>query len=783
MMANYAQNIVEYDRSLIRRWLQDFIPLKIFDIHSHLYKSSHYPTGEWTFLSEIQTLGIRENIERLKNYLPVQSIHGLYFGLPRKSGSRSEINDFILRELETNGTSYSRGLGLASPEDNPHDLEALLDHPRLSGLKVYHCYAQRPDTMNASIPEYAPDWMWELLDQHHGVIMLHIVKDEGIADEDNIRELRRLCRSYPRVKVILAHIARSFNYRNGKLGLSRISDLENVVVDTSAIGESGAFTAAIKALGPQRILWGSDFPVSEMRGRCIATGHDFYWLHPEHPDVGQTNLTPQKMTLVGIESLLALKDASEDQGLTKQDLEDIFCHNAIRLLNPVGTTNIAHGENTGPSMWKEAREVICGGTALMSKQAEMFNLEVWPAYYSKCQGCEVWDIDGKRYVDFVGGVGSVLLGYADPDVNAAIQRRITLGSYCSLVNPDEIVLARKLLELHPWASEGKVRFARTGGEAMAVAIRTVRAHTEKSGIAFCGYHGWHDWYLAANLHSNSALDGHLIPGLNPAGVPRELEGTSIPFTYNDIESFIRAIDQGGSNLAAIVMEPMRSQQPNPQFIQYIISTCKEKSILLIVDEITSGLRYGFPGAHLAMDLTPDLVVYAKAMSNGIPFGTVIGEKSVMDSSESSFISSSYWTDGIGTSAALAVLEKVEKLNVFQRVWEKGTHFQQRLSEVAVKFTHCRVTVTGMPATPSIAFFPDEYQPQLKSIYIQKMMQRGFLVSTYFYLMDAHQNHHFDQFIQAFEEVLGEMDDLVKTGKLPTREGILGKTRSGFGRLA
>src|SRR5690606_10467100 len=156
---------------------------------------------------------------------------------------------------------------------------------------------------------------------------------------------------------------------------------------------------------------------------------------------------------------------------------------------------------------------------------------------------------------------------------------------------------------------------------------------------------------AANLHSNSALDGHLIPGLNPAGVPRELEGTSIPFTYNDIESFIRAIDQGGSNLAAIVMEPMRSQQPNPQFIQYIISTCKEKSILLIVDEITSGLRYGFPGAHLAMDLTPDLVVYAKAMSNGIPFGTVIGEKSVMDSSESSFISSSYWTDGIGTSAA------------------------------------------------------------------------------------------------------------------------------------
>lgn len=722
-------------------------------------------------------------MKRLKEYLPVQSFHGLFFGLPRKSGLRSGINEFIVQELETQGTSLSRGLVIAAPNDDPYTMENWLKHPRISGIKVYHCYAPVKSTMNASITEYAPEWMWEILDHHQGVLMLHIVKDQGIADEENIRDLRRLCRSYPKVRVVLAHIARSFNYRNGKLGLSKIADLDNIVVDTSAISESGAFTAAIKALGPRRILWGSDFPISEMRGRCIATGHQFFWLHPDSTHPVQKGPANQNMTLVGIESLIALRDAIEDQGLNRSDIEDIFYHNALQLLGLDGRSEWDGVENKGPTMWQEAREVICGGTALMSKQAELFDSRVWPAYYSRCQGCEIWDMEGKRYVDFVGGVGAVLLGYADPDVNAAVQRRVTLGSYCSLVNPDEIELARKLLKLHPWATDGKVRFARTGGEAMAVAIRCARAHTEKSGIAFCGYHGWHDWYLAANLHNNAALDGHLIPGLDPTGVPRELQGTSIPFTYNDIESFIRAIDQGGSNLAAIVMEPMRSQYPRPEFIQHIVSVCRKNNILLIVDEITSGLRYGFPGAHLAMDLVPDLVVYAKAMSNGIPFGAIVGTKSVMDSSENSFISSSYWTDGIGTSAALAVLEKVEKLDVSRRVWEKGTRFQKQLAEVAAKFTYCRVDVVGMPATPSLNFYPENYRSLLKSIFIQKMIQRGFLVSTYFYLMNAHQNHHIDLFMEAFEDVLSEMDDLVKSDKILHMTETLTENRSGFGRLA
>ena len=777
----YSKNITENDRAIVEQSLSGFVPKRIYDIHSHLYDSSHFPAGEWPFLSEYDALGIRESKKRILDYTPSKSIHGLYFGMPRINGNRKLINDFVASELDKDGSELCRGLLLTSPDDDPESLSTFLHTASFCGVKVYHCYANRPDTMNASITEYAPEWIWEILNDHHGVLMLHIVRENGISDEGNIRDLRRLCKRYPGVRVVLAHIARSFNYRTAFRGLDRVSDLDNIVVDTSAICESEAFIAAIKTLGPQRMLWGSDYPVSELRGRCITTGNQFFWLHPELLNFQNSLSAKDKMTLVGIESLLALKDACEAQGLTTEDINDIFYHNAVRFLKleqkPADSPNL----HSGPQLWQEARKIIAGGTGLMSKQAELYDRTSWPAYYTKSKGCEVWDMDGNRYIDFVGGIGSVLLGYADPDVNAAVQRRITMGSYSSLANPDEILLAQKLLDLHPWAKGGKVRFARTGGEAMSVAIRCARAYKGKSGIAFCGYHGWHDWYLAANLNESTALDGHLIPGLAPRGVPRELMGTSLPFVYNDVSSFDMAVEKLGDNLAAVVMEPMRSTYPNPPFIEHIVRTCREKSIVLIVDEITSGLRYGYPGAHPGINLIPDIVVYAKAMSNGIPFGTIIGTKEVMERSESSFISSSYWTDGIGTSAALAVLQKAERLDLQKRVWQKGISFQKKLSEIASGFQHCRVEVKGLPVTPSLTFYPAESGQLLKTVYIREMIQRGFLTSTFFYLMDAHLPEHLDLFTAAFEDVLRELDLLVATGNIHQVE-LQQENKEGFGRL-
>src|SRR5208337_438691 len=253
------------------------------------------------------------------------------------------------------------------------------------------------------------------------------------------------------------------------------------------------------------------------------------------------------------------------------------------------------------------------------------------------------------------------LGYADPEVNAAVKTRIDNGSMCTLNSPEEVDLAEKLIHLHPWA--GQVRYARCGGEAMAIAVRIARAHTKKDIVAFCGYHGWHDWYLAANLADDQHLDGHLLPGLAPAGVPRGLTGTSVPFRYNRADEISAIAEKYGGKLAAIVMEPIRDHEPTPAFIQAVHRIARENDAALIVDEVSSGFRLTTGGAHPLYGIKPDMAVFAKAMSNGYPMAAIIGRDEVMQSAQDTFISSTYWTEGIGPVAALATIEKYERCDV------------------------------------------------------------------------------------------------------------------------
>jgi glutamate-1-semialdehyde 2,1-aminomutase len=486
------------------------------------------------------------------------------------------------------------------------------------------------------------------------------------------------------------------------------------------------------------------------------------------------------MTLVGIESLLCLREACQDAGLTGGDIDDLFRGNALRLLAPWLPQDAVPKEPRGPELWQRARQSISGGTGLLSKRAEMFDPQSWPSYFSRCSGCEVWDLDGRRYLDFAGGIGAVLLGYADPDVTGAVRRQLSRGTYCSLVSPVEVELAEKLLALHPWA--GKVRYARGGGEAMAVAVRIARAATGKSGVAFCGYHGWHDWYLAANLGEARALDGHLLPGLEPRGVPRELLGTSAPFRYNDLPSLEAALARLDGNLAAVVMEPMRSQWPKDDFVARAAELCRAAGAVFVVDEITSGLRYGFPGALSRLGIDPDIVVYAKATGNGFPFAAVIGREEIMAAADGSFISSSYWTDGVGPAAALATLQKVERLGVSGKVWKCGETFQQRLRAVADRHPDCKVVIGGMPATPNLTFNLGPDAPLAQALYVRGMQERGILTSSGCFLMLSHEESHLAFFLEALEPVLESVAERIRKGEL---EKAAGRSRGqvGFARLA
>jgi len=408
---------------------------------------------------------------------------------------------------------------------------------------------------------------------------------------------------------------------------------------------------------------------------------------------------------------------------------------------------------TGAELYRRAKTLIPGGTQLLSKRPEMFLPDLWPAYYRSARGCVVEDLDGRRYLDFSHcGVGTCILGYADPDVNAAVKTAIDRGSMCTLNDPTEVTLAELLLELHPWAD--MVRYARTGGEAMAVAARIARAATGRSVIAFCGYHGWSDWYLAANIEKGSNLAEHLLPGLAPRGVPPALEGTVVPFRYNDLEDLRRAVDSAGGDLAAVVMEPQRSSGPHPGFLDGVAELARAAGAVLVMDEVTSGFRMNTGGLHLEHGLAPDLAVFAKGMSNGYPMAAIIGRRSVMEAAQDTFVSSTYWTEGVGPAAALATIRKHRRLAVPRHLVAVGERLRAGWRQAA-EAADLPVSFDGIPPLTGLSFdLPDALG--LTTLFIQEMLSRGFLASTHVYAMLAHDEDAVHRYLEAVSEVFRQV---------------------------
>ncbi|MBS1828062.1 MAG: aminotransferase class III-fold pyridoxal phosphate-dependent enzyme [Acidobacteria bacterium] len=434
---------------------------------------------------------------------------------------------------------------------------------------------------------------------------------------------------------------------------------------------------------------------------------------------------------------------------------------------------------TGQALYQRARKRIPGGTQLLSKRPEMFLPEQWPAYYSKAQGAEVWDLDGNRYIDMsYGGIGACVLGFADPDVDDAVRQTIANGSACTLNAPEEVYLADLLCELHPWAD--MVRYVRCGGEAMAAAVRIARAKTKRDKIVFCGYHGWQDWYLAANLAEDDALSGHLLPGLSPAGVPRGLTGTALPFPYNDIPAFHKAVEEAGSDLAAVVMEPQRGGPPAPGFLETIREETRKRGALLVFDEITAGFRLNTGGIHLLRGVMPDIAVFAKAISNGYPMGAIIGTGEAMQAAQDTFLSSTHWTERIGPTAALAAVRKHQRVDAAAHLVRTGESVQQAWRDAATA-TGLRITVAGMP--PLARFTIDEAEPQaVKTLFVQEMLDRGFLASNAFYAMYAHTEAQVQCYAAAVREVFQNLRTAIDANDVTKR--LRGPVaHSGFFRLA
>lgn len=431
------------------------------------------------------------------------------------------------------------------------------------------------------------------------------------------------------------------------------------------------------------------------------------------------------------------------------------------------------------NLYKKAKKLIPGGTQFLSKRPEMLLPDLWPAYYQKAKGCEVWDLEGEKYIDMVYmGIGACLLGYADEDVDRAVKRAVSLGSMSTLNCPEEVELAEVLCQIHPWAE--MVRFARTGGEAMAISVRIARAKTKKDLVLFCGYHGWHDWYLSANLADDEALDGHLLPGLQPKGVPRVLKGTAIPFEYNDIKKFLSLMERYKGKIAAVVMEPIRNYQPAAGFLETIRKETRKQGVVLIFDEVSSGWRLTFGGAHLLFGIEPEMAVFGKAMSNGYPMAAVIGKKRVMDVSQETFISSTYWTEKIGPAAALACIRKMKRLNVSRHLIKVGKKVQEIWRRLAKKHG-LKIKISGVYP---LGHFDFEYKNSLvlKTLFTQLMLEKGFLAANAFYAAYAHKERHLKRYAEATDQSFAFIKKALAEGK--PKKYLKGPVcHAGFRRLA
>lgn len=414
----------------------------------------------------------------------------------------------------------------------------------------------------------------------------------------------------------------------------------------------------------------------------------------------------------------------------------------------------------GRQLWKRAVRVMPGGNGLLSKRPDRYAPDIWPTYFSECSGVNVIDLDGNSYIDMAQmGIGSAILGYAPQELTNAVCDAAKSGVNCTLNCPEEVVLAERLLDLNPFA--GSVKFARTGAEAMAIAVRIARATSGRDKVAFSGYHGWSDWYLAANLGNSESLSNHLLPGLQPKGVPAVLKNSAIPFIYNDIADFERVINQN-NDVGVICVEGARYDFPTPGFLDAIIAKAKQHNIVVISDEITSGWRVTDGGVYKLNGFQPDIVVYGKALGGGYAISAVVGKEEVMDVAQDTFISSTMWTERVGFVAALKTIEVLTREKGWEHLIDIGDRIGKGWRVLAEKH-NLKLKTTSFK--PLITFKLDygERNNSLITLYIQEMLKHGYLTAPSVYVSMAHTVEIVDQYLNTADEVFSILAKAINEG--------------------
>lgn len=326
-----------------------------------------------------------------------------------------------------------------------------------------------------------------------------------------------------------------------------------------------------------------------------------------------------------------------------------------------------------------ARAVLPTGASTGSKRIEALYGAAdasGPTHFAQAVGCRVTDVDGNEYLDCTMGLGSVALGYAEPNVIRAVVDAIAAGSVSALSSYREVDVAERLCGVIPCAD--RVQFLKTGAEAMAAAVRLARTYTARDLVIGCGYFGWLDWC------ADEAL-----------GVPEGTRDTFRRVPFDDISVLEQAVTDVGSQLAAIVIEPVVERLPSTDWIKRARELATASGAVLVFDEIKTGFRLRTGGYQAYAEVVPDLAAFGKAMANGFPLAAVVGDRDVMDAARKTWISSTLASEASALAAAQAVLSWHDQVDVCESLWTIGADMRRAVSAAIEASGVQGITVDGI----------------------------------------------------------------------------------------
>jgi len=399
-------------------------------------------------------------------------------------------------------------------------------------------------------------------------------------------------------------------------------------------------------------------------------------------------------------------------------------------------------------LYHRALGLIPSVTQTLAKGPAQYVNGVAPKYLKKGKNAHVWDVDGNEFIDLNMGIGPLSIGYAIREIDDAIRAQLEDGITFSMMHPLEVEVAELIREVVP--NTESVRYSKTGADVVSAAVRLARAFTKKNKILCCGYHGWHDWYIAVTDRNN--------------GIPTVIEDLTFTFNYNDIESVKDSIDD---DVACIILEPFVFQAPANNFLQELRKLCDEKGILLIFDEMWTGFRVSLGGAQEYFGVRADMALFSKAVANGMPLAILTGRADIMALLDKDvFFFTTFGGEALSLAAAKATIEYMRKNDVQRVIAEKGKRLREGYNKIASSLGMTYTSCSGFDCRTIMTFDASAGNPlEMKSLVQQEMIKRGVLWGGFHNVSFSLTEDDIDHILASYAEVLPILKNAVETGNV------------------